>query len=80
MIDSRCCDPVSKELCFLPTATDEDDIEVRTFSNVQSADHCFASAIVSAPESRGLITQHLRKFFNLIALIWPTKKRRRAGI
>jgi hypothetical protein len=64
MIDPRCSDPVTKQLYFLTTTTNEDDIEVNTFSNVQSADHCYPSAIVSAPESRSLVTHHLRDFFD----------------
>lgn len=64
MIDPRCRDPITSQLCFVSTTTNEDEIEVLTYSNVQSADHCFPSAIVSAPESRGLVTHHLRDFFD----------------
>jgi hypothetical protein len=64
MIDPRCSDPITKQLFFLTTTTNEDDIQVNTYNNVQSADHCFPSAIVSAPESRGLVTHHLREFFD----------------
>jgi hypothetical protein len=49
MIDPRCSDPITKQLFFLTTTTNEDDIQVNTYNNVQSADHCFPSAIVSAP-------------------------------
>lgn len=64
MIDPRSRNPITKELCFVSTTTNEDEIEVTNYKNVQSADHCFPSAIVSAPESRGLVTNHLRDFFD----------------
>jgi hypothetical protein len=42
MVDPRCRHPITKELCFISTPPDnEEDIEVKCYGGVQSADHCF---------------------------------------
>jgi hypothetical protein len=42
----------------------EINVEVPAYNNVQSANHCFPSAIVSAPETRHLVTEYFRDFFS----------------
>jgi hypothetical protein len=64
MVDPRCTDPITKELCFITTIQNEDNIDIEAFDGVQSANHCFPSAIVSSPESRNLVTGHFRDFFD----------------
>jgi hypothetical protein len=65
-------DPISKELCFAAVKENEFNVEVPAYQNVQSADHCFPSAIVSAPESRQLVTEHFREFFDFFAMLKST--------
>jgi hypothetical protein len=65
MVDPRCRHPITKELCFISTLPDEEeDIEVECYAGVQSADHCFPSAIVLAPESRDLVSKGFKPFFD----------------
>jgi hypothetical protein len=63
MVDRRCLDPMTKQPCFAVTEETEINVEVAAYQNVQSVNHCFPSAIVSAPESRHLVTEHFRDFF-----------------
>jgi hypothetical protein len=37
MVDPRCTDPITKELCFITTIQNEDNIDIEAFDGVQSA-------------------------------------------
>jgi hypothetical protein len=63
MVDRRCLDPMTNLPCFTVMEEIEINVEVAAYNNVQSANHCFPSAIVSAPETRHLVTEHFRDFF-----------------
>lgn len=72
MVDCHCLDPITKEPCFAKTTTDEFDVETEAYSGVQPENHCFPSAIVSAPESRELVNKHFRHFFEFFESVKTT--------